>query len=94
LPAQAAPAPAPAAANAEATLVIRYKDGAWTQVKDASGQVLLITNGTPGGSETVSGRPPLDLTVGNAAETTVVWRGLPFDLGPHTRANVARVRLP
>ena len=83
-----------APATSEVTLVIRYKNSAWTQVKDASGQVLLITNGTPGGSESVSGRPPLDLTLGNAAETAIVWRGQPFDLAPHTRANIARVRLP
>jgi cytoskeleton protein RodZ len=91
VPAATTPA---AAATDEATLVIRYKRNAWTQVKDASGQTLLITNGTPGGSESVNGRPPFELTLGNAAETAIVWRGQPFDLAPHTRANIARVRLP
>jgi cytoskeleton protein RodZ len=91
------PAPvsaAPAAAPGEATLVIRYKSSAWTQVRDASGNTILVTNGQPDGSETVHGKPPLDLVIGNAGDATVTWRGQPFDLGPHTRANVARVRLP
>ncbi|MDH4182173.1 MAG: helix-turn-helix domain-containing protein [Betaproteobacteria bacterium] len=90
-----APAPAaPAAAPGEATLVIRYKANAWTQVRDASGNTILVTNGQPDGSETVHGKPPLELVIGNAADATVTWRGQPFDLAPHTRANVARVRLP
>jgi cytoskeleton protein RodZ len=93
-PLPAVPASTAPAAPGEATLVIRYKANAWTQVKDSSGQAILVTNGQPDGSETVHGKPPLDVIIGNAAEATVVWRGQPVDLAPHTRANVARVRLP
>jgi cytoskeleton protein RodZ len=94
-----APAPPAAAAPAqpgpgEAVLVVRYRGPAWTQVKDAAGQTLLVTNGEPGGTQTVSGKPPLELVIGNASEATVTWRGQPFDLAPHVKANVARARLP
>lgn len=94
--AAAAPVPASAApaVPGEATLVIRYKANAWTQVRDASGQTILVTNGQPDGTETVHGKPPLDLIIGNAAEASVTWRGQPVDLAPHTRANVVRMRLP
>ena len=105
-PASTAPAPPPVVAAApvptlaapaapgQATLVIRYKANAWTQVRDASGQTILVTNGQPDGSETVHGKPPLDLIIGNATEASVTWRGQPVDLAPHTRANVVRMRLP
>jgi cytoskeleton protein RodZ len=89
-----APSPAPAATASDATLVIRYAKNAWTQVKDANGQTILITNGQPGGTQTVQGKPPFDLVLGNAEQATITWRGQPFDLGPHTKGNVARVRLP
>jgi cytoskeleton protein RodZ len=100
-----APSPTPAAAStslpitsaqavAEATLVISYRGPAWTEVRDASDQRLLLVTGTPGAKETVTGTPPFDLTLGNASNATISWRGAAFDLAPHTKGNVARVRLP
>jgi cytoskeleton protein RodZ len=90
------PAPAPAAAPAagEATLVIAYRSSSWTEVRDRDGRVLLSVTGTPGTTQTVTGKPPFDLTLGNAGENAITWRGAPFDLSPHLRQNVARVRLP
>jgi cytoskeleton protein RodZ len=84
-------APAPAA---EAKLVITYTGPAWTEVRDANGQRLLLVTGAKGSSETVSGTPPVDLTIGNALNASITWRGAPFDLAPHVKANIARVRLP
>ena len=37
---------------------------------------------------------PLDVVIGNASDTSLTWRGQPFDLAPHIKGNVARVRLP
>jgi cytoskeleton protein RodZ len=93
-PATVVPVPPAAPAPGDATLVIHYKQTAWTHVKDASGQTILITNGQPGGTQTVHGKPPFDLVLGNAERATITWRGQPFDLAPHTKGNVARVRLP
>ena len=81
-------------AAGEATLVISYRVSSWTEVRDRDGKVVLQVTGMPGTSQTVTGRPPFDLTLGNAAENSVTWRGAPFDLTPHLRQNVARVRLP
>ena len=89
----AAPVTAVGAPRAAATLVISYRGSAWTEVRDASGQRLLLVTGAPGSSETVSGAPPLELTLGNAAQVAVTWRGAPVDLAPHVKGNVARVRL-
>jgi cytoskeleton protein RodZ len=93
-PASASAAVAPAAATGEATLVIAYRATSWTEVRDRDGKVVLQVTGMPGTSQTVTGKPPFDLTLGNAGENSVTWRGAPFDLTPHLRQNVARVRLP
>jgi cytoskeleton protein RodZ len=88
----AAPTPPPAAG--EATLVITYRATSWTEVRDRDGKIVLQVTGTPGTSQTITGKAPFDLTLGNAGENSVTWRGAPFDLTPHLRQNVARVRLP
>jgi cytoskeleton protein RodZ len=88
----AAPTPPPAAG--EATLVITYRASSWTEVRDRDGKVVLQVTGTPGTSQTVTGKAPFDLTLGSAGENSITWRGAPFDLAPHLRQNVARVRLP
>lgn len=102
-PVSAAPAPEAAASpvaagsaapSGEATLVIRYRAAAWTQVRDAAGKVLLVTDGEAGTAQTISGRPPLDVVIGNAGGATITWRGQPVDLAAHAKANIARVRLP
>ena len=87
-------APGAAVPSTEATLVIKYSGPAWTEVRDVNGQRILLVTGTPGSSQTVSGTPPLDLTIGNAANATISWRGAAFDLAPHVKANVVRARLP
>jgi cytoskeleton protein RodZ len=94
LPITVAPAPPATPATPAATLVIAYRGAAWTEVRDANGQRLLVTTGVAGTSETVSGTPPFDLTLGNASHASVRWRGEAFDLAPHVKGNVARVRLP
>jgi len=88
------PATTPAAPPGEATLVITYTGPAWTEVRDAKGERILLVTGAAGSRETVSGTPPFDLTLGNASNATLNWRGAAFDLAPHIKANVARVRLP
>jgi len=85
---------APAAAGAEAPLVLNYRAPAWTQVRDARGQVL-VSRVVPAGSEQpVRGTPPFEVTIGNARAVTVVYRGQEVDLARYTRQNVARLRLP
>ena len=45
----------------------------------------------PGGqSRSVTGAPPFDVVIGNAAEVRATFRGQPLDLVPVTQKNVAR----
>lgn len=94
------PAPAPAAADnaapgsaSETPLVLTFNGTSWAEVKDATGRVILQMTGGPGKTETVSGRAPLELSLGNAPAVDVTFRGRSLGLGPYTRGVVARVSL-
>jgi hypothetical protein len=54
--------------------------------------VLQMTGGA-GMAQTVSGVPPLELSLGNARDVDVTFRGQSLDLTPYTRGNVAHVSL-
>jgi len=86
------PAPAPEGVPA-AALVLRASATSWVEVRDAGGQVLLSRALQADESLTLDARPPLRLTVGNAAATTVSFRGRAVDLRAVTRDNVARLSL-
>jgi len=90
--ARPSPAPAPEGVPA-AALVLRASATSWVEVRDAGGQVLLSRTLQADESLTLDGRPPLRLTVGNAAATTVSFRGRAVDLRAVTRDNVARLNL-
>ncbi len=90
-PAASAPAqPGPG----EAVLVVRYRGQAWTAGEGRRGPDAAHHQRRARRHADISGKPPLDLVIGNASEATVTWRGQPFDLAPHIKANVARARLP
>lgn len=89
----AAPAPSSAVARAPATLTLTFRGTSWIEVRDRGGSVVLSMTGNDGASRDIAVAPPGELTVGNAAGLDASWRGRPLDLTPHTRQNVARVRL-
>jgi cytoskeleton protein RodZ len=64
----------------------------WIEVKDASGLVIL-TGIYTSGNQSVAGRPPFEIVIGNAAVVTMVDEGHPVDLKAYTRAEVARLTL-
>ena len=91
----ALPATATAAGPAaEEAIAITYRDNSWTEIRDRDGRVVLSGMNRGGTTQNVSGTPPLDVVIGNASDVSVIYRGNPVDLVPHTRQNVARLRLP
>jgi cytoskeleton protein RodZ len=87
-------APASAsAAPADSSLVLTFRGTSWAEVKDARGRVVLQMTGGAGMAQTVSGVPPLELSLGNARDVDVTFRGQSLDLTPYTRGNVAHVSL-
>ena len=89
-----APAQIPAAsAVAVPLLELRATENAWVEVQDASNKSLISRLVQAGEVINLDGAPPLRLKVGNAANTTVRFRGQLIDLSASTRDNVARIEL-
>jgi cytoskeleton protein RodZ len=76
-----------------ATLVLTFRDSAWTEVKDRNGRVLVSQMMAGGRAQPYTGMPPFELVIGNASEVSLTYRGEPVDLAPHTRSGVARLTL-
>jgi cytoskeleton protein RodZ len=75
---------------ASGIVVFRTRGPSWVQVTDASGTTVLRRLMAPGETAGATGRLPLSVTVGDAAQTEVQVRGKPYDLGPVAPDNVAR----
>jgi cytoskeleton protein RodZ len=88
------PAPIADATIADQPLTLAFRDHSWSEVRDRNGRVLLSGMNPGGTAQTLSGTPPLELVIGNAADVSVSYKGQPVDLAPYTRQNVARFTLP
>lgn len=89
------PAPAPAATAAPADgrrLSFQFQGESWIEVKDASGLVIL-TGIYHGGTQSVVGRAPFEVVIGNASVVSLRDDGKPVDLKPYTRSEVSRLTL-
>ena len=86
-------APAAKPGGPAKSLHFRFAGESWVEVRDARGKVLLQRLNPAGSEADVSGRPPLQVVVGNAPEVRMSYDGRPFDLEPHTNVAVARFTL-
>lgn len=105
LPPASAPAPAlivaapplPVAAAptaiARSSLILRFDQVSWVEVRDRNGVMLLSENVLAGSERVVNGDAPIGLALGNAEGVRVTFRGKVVDLKPHTRQKVARLSL-
>jgi len=71
-------------------LVFKTTDKAWIEVKDAHEQTLLSGDCPAGERRVVKSALPIHLVIGNASSVTLTLDGQPFDLNPHSKADVAR----
>lgn len=85
-------APAPPVPGAGLLQLAATADS-WIEVLDAQGQSVFSRILTRGETVAVDASPPLRVRVGNAAGTSVAFRGQSLDLAPYTRDNVARLEL-
>ena len=65
----------------------------WISVTDATGKEIYNKILFAGNREVLQAKPPLNVVVGNALGATLSVNGKPLDLAPHTRVNVAHVKL-
>lgn len=89
-----APAVTPVAGDSrDASIALIFQGTSWVEVRDGAGVLILSTTGNAGDRQAVTGRPPFDVVIGNAAAVTVNWQGKAFDTSPFNRQNVARFTL-
>jgi cytoskeleton protein RodZ len=86
-------APAELPANGKKRLEINASQETWVNITDANGREIYSKIIFAGSRETIEARPPLNITVGNAGGTTLAVNGKPMDLAPHTRVNVAHIKV-
>ena len=75
------------------SLVFRFSEDAWVEVRDGSGRIIMSRIGQAGSVEKLQGKPPFALVIGNAAMVSLQHEGEPVDLTKHTRVSVARLKL-
>ncbi len=87
------PAPQAPAPDARASLKFHFIKNSWVEVRDRNGDVI-HSQLNPGGSvREVEGRPPFTVTIGNASQVTLEYRGQPVDLSKRSKEDVARITL-
>jgi len=92
-PAAASPSSAPVTSNGP--LQIQFNGNSWTEIKDATGRVLLSGLVQGGNTQGLDGRPPFTVFLGNAPAVTVSYNGQPVDTTPFRRGdNTARFTIP
>ncbi|WP_428608262.1 RodZ domain-containing protein [Sedimenticola sp.] len=78
---------------AETAIQVSFSDVCWTDISDASGNYRLIGNKAAGDRIVLAGEAPYKMVFGNASAVTVLVNGVPYDLTPHIRGNVAKFTL-
>ena len=75
--------------------VLQFEFGgeSWVEIRDGSGRMIHRQLNTPGSQVEVTGQPPFDLVVGNAANVHMTYNGRPIDLRPYIEVTVARFSL-
>ncbi len=94
-PAPAQPAqPAPAALEPGHDLLsFRFEQESWVEIRDASGKVIHVGLQPAGSTLERSGRKPLALVIGNAANVRLERNGVSVELAPRSPSGVARLTL-
>ncbi len=75
------------------TVRMIFEQDSWVEVKDRAGNTIFGQLNPAGSRRSVSGEPPLSLVVGNAAGVRLFQGDKSIDLAPHTRVDVARLKL-
>lgn len=94
VPASAPTADAQPAINpAERQLQLSFGGVSWVEIRDASNRILYSGNSTPDSRQSLRGRPPFQLVIGNAQSVKLRYEDRTIDLQPYTRVDVARLTL-
>jgi cytoskeleton protein RodZ len=71
-------------------IVLKFSQGSWAEIRDASNERLLHQSFHAGREIEVEGMPPFSVFLGNAAGVHMEYNGKPFDITPHQTGLYAR----
>lgn len=96
------PAPAPAQSATPAvpavvgkdTLQLAVREESWIEIRRSGDNSIVLSHiAKPGETESVQITEPVSVVIGNAAGVTMTLRGVPVELKPSSKSNVARLTL-
>ncbi len=70
-----------------------FNQDSWVEIRDRDGNRIYSQLNAAGTSQTISGTPPLQLIIGNAAGVRMTVNDRPYDLAPYVKVDVARLTL-
>jgi len=76
-----------------AQLQLRMLNDSWVEITDVNGERVEFDLLRTGDSHHYEVNLPLDILIGKASAVDVMLNGMPVDLSPHTRGNVAKLKL-
>ena len=79
--------------NGMAKLEFNATQETWVKVVDSNGREIYNKIIFAGSRESIDVTPPVNVTVGNAGATNLSMNGKSVDLAPHSRQNVAHIKL-
>ncbi len=82
-----------AAKPSQGRLRLVFGGESWTEVRDATGAVLMSRNNQAGSEQFADGDPPFNLVVGNATAVKLFYNGAEVDMEPYIKGSVARIHL-
>lgn len=81
------------AAPGAVQLQLHMLNDSWVEISDAAGERVEFDLLRSGQSHQYRVQLPLDILIGKASAVDVMLNGMPVDLSPHTRGNVAKLKL-
>ena len=90
--AAAGPTPPPAAQD-KRRIILRFDGTSWVEIRGRDGKALISQLNPAGSEQTVEGRPPFSLVIGNAQFVRLSYEDRQIDLAPHVKVEVARFTL-
>ena len=85
--------PTPQAPGGEIRVGLEFAGESWVEIKDGEGKMLMSQLNPSGSRRVVSGRAPMSLVIGNAANVRLTYKDKLVDLKPYIQIEVARLTL-
>jgi len=86
------PPPLPVAGDRR-RIVLKFDGTSWVEIRGRDGKTLISQLNPAGSEQTVEGRPPFSLVIGNAQFVRLSYEDRQIDLAPHVKVEVARFTL-